>query len=671
LIDRINLVRRHNPVLTSIDTSSPLTVGNGSLAYTAGITGTQSLGCLYHNNVPLLTMSQWGWHTDPVSEKYTLDDVKMTRYEYGGRVFEYASECHSGNEEIYNLLRHNPHRLNLADITFLYRDMPLPEDAITDIRQELDLYTGELKSAFRLFGKRVNVSAVCAKTADALGFRIISDVNLSVCIGFYYASHKKDATDLVSAGRHATNILDNGFIERIIDNDRYYIQINAEGGFKHPGAHCITINGSPDFSFAICFGPDKNIAPKWDFARVLSDSSKGWESFWQNGGIIDFSRCKDPRAKELERRMILSMYLTAAQCSGDIPPQETGLTCNSWYGKFHLEMHILHAGWFPLWGQAKLLEKSLGWYKKILPRARENAARNGFKGARWPKMTGPAGVDSPSWIATLLIWQQPHIIYMLELLRLSRPQNKREDFMRENFSLIYETAEFMRDFTGFDALTKSYSLNPPIIPAQEEHAPMDVINPVFELCYWRFGLETAAMWADTLGEPNTQWREVLSGLADIPVINGLYPAHQNCPDTFTRFNRDHPSMLYGYGFIPCDSVDKSVMEKTADHALSCWDKQTLWGWDFALIAMTYTRLNRPDKAIDVLLSDTPKNSYVISGNNYQKGRDDLPVYLPGNGSLLLALAMMTAGCGDAGDTPGFPKNGMWDIEYEKINPLPR
>lgn len=42
-------------------------------------------------------------------------------------------------------------------------------------------------------------------------------------------------------------------------------------------------------------------------------------------------------------------------------------------------------------------------------------ARNGYKGARWPKMIATEGVDCPSNIAPLLVWQQPHIIYMHEM----------------------------------------------------------------------------------------------------------------------------------------------------------------------------------------------------------------------------------------------------------------
>jgi hypothetical protein len=76
-IDRQKLISGHNPVLTEIATDAPLTVGNGELAFTADITGMQTLYEEYQE-LPLCTMSQWGWHTKPVSREkynYTLDDL--------------------------------------------------------------------------------------------------------------------------------------------------------------------------------------------------------------------------------------------------------------------------------------------------------------------------------------------------------------------------------------------------------------------------------------------------------------------------------------------------------------------------------------------------------------------------------------------------------------------
>lgn len=77
------------------------------------------------------------------------------------------------------------------------------------------------------------------------------------------------------------------------------------------------------------------------------------------------------------------------------------------------------------------------------------------------------------------------------------------------------------------------------------------------------------------------------------------------------------------------------------------------------------KIRKAGKAIELLLKESPKNCYVISGNNRQVGRKDLPLYLPGNGSLLLAAAIMTAGYeGCCRRTPGFPDDGQWIVEFE-------
>src|SRR5438093_4505743 len=122
------------------------------------------------------------------------------------------------------------------------------------------------------------------------------------------------------------------------------------------------------------------------------------QPLWQSGGAVDLSGSSDPRAVELERRIVLSQYLTAINGAGSTPPQETGLVCNSWHGKFHLEMHWWHAAHFVLWGRPHLFERSLPWYQKILPVAQATARRQRYGGARWPKQVGPDAREAPSKI---------------------------------------------------------------------------------------------------------------------------------------------------------------------------------------------------------------------------------------------------------------------------------
>jgi protein-glucosylgalactosylhydroxylysine glucosidase len=55
-----------------------------------------------------------------------------------------------------------------------------------------------------------------------------------------------------------------------------------------------------------------------------------------------------------------------------------------------------------------------------------------------------------------------------------------------------------------------------------------------------------------------------------------------------------------------------------------------------------------EQAIDFLMMDALKNRYLPNGNNYQDAR--LSIYLPGNGGLLFAVAVMCT-------SDRFPKNG--------------
>ena len=173
-INRLELVNRHNPILHKIDIQSPLTVGNGELGFTADVTGMQTLYDTYQA-LPLCTMSQWGWHTKPVSEEkyaYTLEDVVMTEYNCLGRKVYYPEKKMPGNEEVYDWLRFNPHRLNLARIGLLFDGKEIREDQISEINQELHLYEGILESSFKISGTLCHVKTACDPVNDCLAFEV-------------------------------------------------------------------------------------------------------------------------------------------------------------------------------------------------------------------------------------------------------------------------------------------------------------------------------------------------------------------------------------------------------------------------------------------------------------------------------------------------------------------
>ena len=198
------------------------------------------------------------------------------------------------------------------------------------------------------------------------------------------------------------------------------------------------------------------------------------------------------------------------------------------------------------------------------------------------------------------------------------------------------------------------------------------MNPAFELSYWSFGLKLAQQWRERLGLPHVEkWDHVLRHLSTLPTKNGVYQNAETALNTFENaFNRnDHPTVLGAFGFLPNDSIDVSMMRKTLEKVMRSWNWERTWGWDYPLIAMTAARVGRPDQAVDALLMKVQKNTYLNNGHNYQDER--LPIYLPGNGGLLTAVAMMAAGWEGAPDVraPGFPKDGNWVVRYEGLKPL--
>ena len=135
-------------------------------------------------------------------------------------------------------------------------------------------------------------------------------------------------------------------------------------------------------------------------------------------------------------------------------------------------------------------------------------------------------------------------------------------------------------------------------------------------------------------------------------------------------NTDHPSHLAAYGVLPGERVDRPTMLRSLDKVRQDWQWSRTWGWDYPMAAMTAARVGETETAIDMLLMQVPKNRYLQNGHNWQSER--LPIYLPGNGALLTAAAMMAAGWDEGPErhAPGFPANSRWTVRWEQLKPMP-
>ena len=657
-IDREALVARNNPQVSAFDSLSSLSVGNGEFAFTVDATGLQTFPELYSKGVPLGTQSQWGWHSFGNPDGYRPEEY-LKEFDFGrGHKEVYACQFKEEGRQrgAANWFRMNPHRLHLGIVGLELGEGVKAAD-ITDIRQTLDLMAGKITSRFVLNGQPFEVQTVCHPQKDLIAAAVVSRARAGINLRFPYptGAHADDACDWNANDKHSTVIVRRdscrAVLKRTLDETTYYVTLCWEGKatLSEKSANYLVLTPeedslafscrfTPDFPGAVASGSAASEAsvsgtaasevaasgsavsetePLPTFAETTEASADHWNRFWKNGAAVDFSRCTDPRAKELERRVVLSQYLLAIQSAGSTPPQEAGLTYNSWFGKFHLEMIWWHQSWLALWGHPELLDRTLGWYETVEPVAREIARRQGFDGVRWMKMTDPSGVEAPSNVGSFLIWQQPHLIYLAELVYRANPS---DEVIRKYNRLVQETAKFMYSFATYDEFHGRFLLKG-AIPAQETLRAATTVNPPFELSYWHYAMQTAQKWRERAGEKrNLEWDELIDKLSPLAYNeDSLYLASEDAVDTYKdiRFTSDHMAVLGSEGILPMNKLIRAdYMKNTLHWIWDNWNWGKTWGWDYPMTAMNATRLGEPEKAVGALLMDKRTNTYLPNGHNY-------------------------------------------------------
>lgn len=673
-IDRKAVVSRHDIYLEASLPHSPAQVGNGRFAFGMDISGLQSF-------IPFSTLSDWGWHSFPLPEGLKVEDYKPVYIESYGQRIPYLDH-NPETEEASQYLKANPHRVNLGRIGFiLLREdgSPACESDLKETQQYTELWSGEVRSRFNLEGRPVQVTTVCHPDKDQISVRVESELcqegRLKVFISFPYADNKsfnKFPGDYNCNDRHRSGIVacsgNGAVLEHEMDNLKYWLSISWSGKtyLESKGEHCYELQPhSKIWECSFLFSKDRDERTE-EFAGTAEKSRQEWDRFWMSGAAVDLSGSTDPRWKELERRIVLSQYLMRINESGLLPPQESGLVNNGWYGRFHFEMIWWHAAHYFLWNRGECCSQMLRVYENFLPGARERAAMEGRSGARWPKCTADFNREWPCSAHAYLIWQEPHPIYFAELEYRNSPAP--EKTLEKWGQIVLETADYMADYVFWDG--KRYVIGPPVTPVSENTDPLQTLNPAFELCYFRYGLNTALQWAKRMGLPAKRcekWKKVLKHLASPPVENGYYITEENMKDMWDSHNYEHPAITGMYGWLPGDGVDKRTFRRTFYKVLDEWKMDKIWGWDFPMLAMAAARIGDPAKAIDLLTTTEHKFGFDAHGF-----ADTWPFpYFPANGGLLAAVAMMCEGWdGAGGDAPGFPKDGSWSVKYEGFKRMP-
>ena len=641
----------------------------------------------YQNGIPLGTESEWGWHSFVDTADYKFEE-SLKDYDVDGRKVSYSVQMNepARTKNAVNWFRQNVHRLQLGNLGLeikMKNGKLATIDDIKNIHQSLNMWTGEIHSQFTVENIPVDVITFCRQAKDAVAVKIesalIIENRLSVRVRLPYPTGNflDEGNDWSHENFHQSSLHETSYQSAVIthslDTTNYQLNLTWKGiaDISEKSKHYFLLKPSSEnsFEFSCEFASTGKYFDYPSFDKIKNENINTWKTFWTKGAFVDFSGSTDERAAELQRRIILSQYLTKIQCGGNMPPQETGLTYNSWYGKPHLEMHWWHGVHYALWNHIDILEKQMAWYKKVFDKAKGIAARQGYSGARWQKMTDPEGNESPSSVGSFLIWQQPHFITFAELCYREHSNKTTIDKYKE---LVFATADFMASYAHYDSVFKRYVLGKRLIPAQEVFKQDETFNPTYELSYWQWALSTAQQWRLRSGlSRNKKWDDVLNKLSPLPKQNGMYLATESATDSYTnpKYKTDHPAVLGAYGMLPYNKMlDTAIMKNTFDWVMQNWDWKTTWGWDYPMVAMTATRLNMPEKAMDALMMNVQKNTYLSDGHNYQDER--LRLYLPGNGGLLTAIAVMCAGYdGATVANPGIPKNGKWKVKWEGLRKL--
>ncbi|KAL1844465.1 hypothetical protein VTK73DRAFT_2465 [Phialemonium thermophilum] len=683
--------------------------------------------------LPFNSLSSWAWHNDSLpADGENIDDYHGVPKLTHGRNVSY-DDTDPNLPEATQWLIGNPNRINLGRIGLQYKNLTsLPASLVTDAVQTLDVWNGTITSTFRLDGTLVTVVTQGDFDSDTVAFQIDSDLirsgDLRVFLDFPYPPiHTTAYKYEVFVGVYDFPLNHTTRLQRVckerdtaahifheLQSTKYHVNLrwpasdplrlfkDEPDGSAAVTAHRFTLcpreskSASSSISFTAHFSPDRRL-PDLP-ASIRRRNVAAWNEYWTEGGFVDITASTNPKADELQRRIVLSQYhMRVNSAATGQSPQESGLMNNGWYGKFHMEMLVWHHGQWSVWGRQQYFDSIFPQlYETFLPSSMARARAMGWDGARWPKMTEVnTGRNSPGSINALLMWQQvrlfdPHPMYLANLAYQADPT--RETLQRWD-RVITATANYMASYAWKNDTSGHYDLGPPAYGVTENTPPDQSLNLAYEVAYWRWGLDAACDWKRKLGQPVPDaWTTVAQNMAPPPVVDGLYADYEGLNGSWwydAKLSKDPRSLVMLRGILPDTvAVDPEVARRTADKVHEVWTDEKIFGWGRPVLAINSARIGNPQRAIDHLTAYdyyqfddagfanrgsgksfprqlvTPYNSDTANKSSVE---GTPPPFIAGNGAFLYSVAYLAAGWkGSTEHAPGFPKDGSWVVKHEGL-----
>jgi hypothetical protein len=130
-------------------------------------------------------------------------------------------------------------------------------------------------------------------------------------------------------------------------------------------------------------------------------------------------------------------------------------------------MVVWHLAHWHLWKNPQFPYRSIpGLYTRFLQTSKDRAKAQGYMGAKWGKMSDPSGRSAPGEINSLLIWQQPHVMYFAELEYRDSPC---KETLEKWDTILHESAEYMASMAWYNKTTGE-TFPFPFIPNQNSQA---------------------------------------------------------------------------------------------------------------------------------------------------------------------------------------------------------
>lgn len=244
--------------------------------------------------------------------------------------------------DISSWLIQNPQRLNLARIGLSFNgEETTEEEELEDKTQELDLWTGKISSSFKYKGTAIYVETWADASSDTIGISVESELlakgSLGIFFDFPFPTRNKFDAPFVgvfnATSSHRTTLRPrkgSATIRHDLDETSYDVSFNwnSQADISGPaeGTHRYLLQPSgktKNIALSVTFSPDATRARVPSLDEIKQASRDWWESFWNSGAFVDLTTTPSAKATELQRRIVLSQYLTAINSASAYPPQGT------------------------------------------------------------------------------------------------------------------------------------------------------------------------------------------------------------------------------------------------------------------------------------------------------------------------------------------------------------